>query len=605
MRKTLSILLGTTTLLFGAPTVTKTTFIEYSPGITEKFMKIDKHGNSIYESKVQIETKNFEVKNFWKKFSLDGEGQDSMKFDSISKTGTIQITAEATSICSKYEGLNEEGCSGQKPFLINQEALSNINSDGTISLLFQKDYNGTDILYDSDEDSVFYPLDIGRKGKYYKDPENGETSSHKCKSFFCAMTNMFNGFFGSTSDRGGFFSNFFNHNVAPSISNPTVEENKIVIDVRKRYIANITAGIDQIHLLAEEDKVKLELNNAASLIDYVEDTTVTGTNGNCKLFFIKFSEDSKFCSFMSGMPFIRHFASSTTTIPNKSVSVDTIQADTENALIAFAGNYSGINRTDYKNGAKVYNEEPIATRPTGFLSRLKCFFFRCPATATVKPIEVPKDTYYTFDDNKSIYMTMAVSNSISGTNINIDNFQTFKLKSIHSLTGSEKMCKVTSSYAESEYEKSSDYWVTKEFRESDIGTTVYLPKKTVVQKYKCVTFFDSYPLTSSSCKFGYIKKKDGTNTTYTKTDWTSYQWLEWCDTQIENPSYAIKEVCTGHLFWKKCHTETIDTIVQDGYTINSYISSSKRGLMIDLLPIEKLEITDKAVRLRYKLMSTN
>lgn len=88
------------TQLYGAATLTHTTLDN-----AQTLMGKDIHGATIYERQVTIETNNFKVDNFWNKFSNNGTGNGQTSYNAISKTGTVQIGVEATSLCTLYKEL--------------------------------------------------------------------------------------------------------------------------------------------------------------------------------------------------------------------------------------------------------------------------------------------------------------------------------------------------------------------------------------------------------------------------------------------------------------------------------------------------------------------
>ena len=415
IRNILVTLLISSTLLAENVTSTTTTF----PG-DETFVKVDEYGNHIYSQSVKIQTQNYKVENFWKKFSTSGDGQDSMTFSTISKSGTVQIAVESTSLCTLYPELDQNGCSGQKPFLINNEALKDsdnnaLPSGSIITLQFSKDYDGTNILYDKDNNFSFYPLDVDRDEEYYKYDEGDDS----CHSFFCVMTGLFDNFFGTS-----FFAGFFDFDV-------TSTQGSNIDDVRERYITNITAGLDQNHLMEKNITTidtsisGLNTHNPLSLIDYVENSSSTGS---CNLGFFSFGSSSTFCNFMSGMPFISFFASQT---PSQVYVIDTIQVDTENAIIAFAGDYANINVTEYETTVATNIETSSVLFPPLKIMCMILPFVSCDTTTIEEEKGRIKDSYYAFDESNATTLTMAVTND--GTKV--DGFQTFKILGIHSIVG--------------------------------------------------------------------------------------------------------------------------------------------------------------------------
>lgn len=504
-------LIGAAVMVCSAATTTDTTFS------SESDLGSDSFGNMLFERTVKIDTRNYTVDNFWKGFQDNGQGDKEEKYTSVATTGTVRITVEATSLCTMVTSLDRGGCSGQKPFVINDEVLDGMATGDTVTLLFQKNYDidSDTILYENTASDRFYPLDIQRNETYYKERASS-------KSFFGFFKIMFDAFFGSD----GFFSSFFSFGVVD-------KDNVAAEDIRQRYIANIVAGVDQDHLM-EKGVTALEttkLNDPVSLIDYQENTA---SSGSCNLFFFKFPEDNFFCQFMSGMPFISFFASSS---PATVYTVDTIEADTENALVTFAGTYAGIDLTQYQNGT-TYVQQSASTGIIGMMiEMMKCFFFGCSSSDEV---EEPMDSYYTFTGDTAVNLTFAVTSD--GTQI--DDFQTFELTGIHSMTGNERSCKV----------KRNGFifgW-----------TETFVP--------------------------GVSKTKDGK---------TNEEWLDWCDEQMEEAT--VDEGCSGF----GCFFSAFASFFSwDTYEIKAYTNGGKKALLLDL-KLTELQPGDGANTLRYKLIS--
>ncbi|MBD3823602.1 MAG: hypothetical protein IE916_03740 [Epsilonproteobacteria bacterium] len=531
MREVLSILALILACENLGATVTQTTLG------TQKEIGMDEHGSMRYSMDVTIDTQNFEIETFWNRFSNNGKGERSRSFDSISKSGTVEVTLEASSICSLYPELDAAGCSGQRPFLMNDEALSGVNLNETITLLFQKSYDGTNITYSDANGSVFYPLDIERDEKYYK--TEGQKSF---KSFFATL---FDTFF-----EGSLFSGFFSHAVETKDSLPAE-------DIRQRYIANIVSGLDQNHLL-EKSKTALStdaLNSPVSLIDYSE---AASASGSCSLFFFKFSSDNFFCNMMSAMPFISMFTSSTQAV---NYTIDTIQADTQNALIAFAGSYASKTVTTYQEGI-VYQKQSSSSGIIGtMISMMKCFFFGC---SKVNDVAEPMDSYYAFDESDAPTLTMAVTNEGE----KVDDFATFKLMGIHSLSGNEHMCQV----------KKTSFiggW-TKTFRATDSQT-----------KEQCTRYNIFGQCTQTQTVANTVDGK------------TPSEWLSWCDGIMSD--FTPSESCKRFFIFENC---TSDEPKEGSYTIKSYTNEAKVGLLLDLKFI-KLVPSDKAIKMRYKLTQSH
>jgi len=563
------LILITIALSLVAQTTTDTKFTNKTTATTDSF------GNTVFNQDVTIETNNFKVDNFWIKFQNGGAAQSN--HSTISKSATVEISIETSSLCSIYTDLDKEGCSGQKPFLINDEAIENKNVGDTISLIFQKDYDMTNdtILYTDNNASLFYPLDIDRDEKFYKSQHDNS------KSFFGIFEKIFNVFFGDNS----FFGGFFNFGVVDNSNQP-------VEDVRQRYIANIVSGVDQNHLLEkdvtdiEKDASGYKLNTPVSLIDYTEKIV---ENGGCNLFFFKFSESSPFCNIIGGLPFITIFSNTT---PTTTFEIDTIQTDTENSLITFASSYTGMTVSEYQN-ASVYQAQSVddATfyNPISAMSSMMKFFLFGPQDQDeYNKIEEPMDTYYKFEDEDAVNLTFAVTNDGD----KIDDFQTFKLTGIHSLTGNERMCRV---------KESNDYdnWTDYTFKPEGTSSQTFTDLGAVETETWCSRWRGDSPLSEGWCS-SFSRYEVPTNLDTVQTLKTPDEWLSWCDTAMETYTPTTTEVCDYVFIFPVNCRDVIDPIFVDGYQIAEYVNTSKRGLILDLKLIN-LDINDPANTVRYKI----
>ena len=348
----------------------------------------DEHGNSVYERVVDIQTSGYKVDNFWKKFSWDGKGQDTTTIEKIATKGTVRVSIEATSLCTLYPELDQDGCSGQKPFLMNSVAVPAIDSD--VSLIFKNTPSYAD--YNKSSDSEFFPLDIDRNEKFYKSQPDNK------KSFFGLFSKLISIFFRKPAD-----------------SVPEVVE-----DIRQRYMTNIVAGVDQDHLMKSgKTAINTTLNTPVSLIDYSETAT---TSGYCRLGFFRFPLSSHICNF----PFFVKVNPPVTT------QTDTIVSDTESSLVAFAGSFVGDDIEAYNNkSTRVEILEPVVS---GFFGKLKCFFFGCPKTTITRIL----GNNYAFPNETGITMSLAVSNDGS----TVDSFETFRLLGIRSVFAQSRACKI-------------------------------------------------------------------------------------------------------------------------------------------------------------------
>ena len=523
----------------GTDTTTTTTFQAEVPAGE------DEYGNTLYDREVKIDTKNFKVENFWKKFSFDATGENESTFTSLSKTGTVRISVEATSICTQYDELDSRGCSGQKPFLINNTGdIKNLKLNETITLRFQKDYEGSTLLYTSDDDTVFYPLDVERNDKYYKD-------TGSATSFFSFFGRMFSAFFGDS-----FFGKFFNYGV---VNESDASED--AVDYRQRYIANIMSGIDQDHLMK---KMKTELlyeankathNDRVSLINYSETTT---NPGSCRLFMFKMSSENKFCNFMGGLPFLSMFSASR---PDAVYTTDTIQEDTQNSLIALAGKNAEITMTSYKDDVEYFKQSESLIG--SFFNAIKCIFFGCSSSIT----EPATDITYGFTDDNAMTLTMGLADSVNPHVI--AGFKTFKLMAIHNIASRERQCKV----------KYSAGMFGSMFGSKSWEHTFVPSDGDIVQATKTSGFFSG------------TVSVDNSDVSIEGNQYDTY--LDWCD------AVASGSVVDDKVFFP------IGVMFGGGLSVveSAYINSSKKALLLDLKYI-KLTPASDSVTLRYKLVST-
>jgi len=398
----------------------------------------DKHGNVVYEREITISTPNYQVENFWKKFDFSGNGQKMSSRVNIVTKGRIRTTVEATSLCTLYPELDEDGCSGQKPFLLNNEVLSNpITAGGDeyeVVFIEANDFNNTD-------KNGFYPLDISRNIKYYEDPAitNPGTSD---RGFFGFFTKSFDFIFSKTV---GFGSDFFgNPDIADTLETGRSDEAE---DRRQRYIANIIAGVDK------EDRMKKSVNGSSatsinntlntpvSLLHYAEAKKTTKEE-SCKFMFLSTSSDGIMCRMMSGfgmdawMPFFNKTKST-------EIQSSFIMADTENSLLAMTGEIESVpymqdvggNDDDKKLSFLKNMLKPMSTM-FNFMSTM--MFGSSKSAIVSKPVE----RVYNFANDEAMTMTFAITNK--GTEVN--DFMNFKLLKIRSVYGDKiNSCKVKKS----------------------------------------------------------------------------------------------------------------------------------------------------------------
>ena len=401
-------------------TTTTTTFkdVTYN-GVTSKE---NEYGEKILYKEATIKTQNFKVTNFWDKFSDPEKG--SSTYTQVSKRGIFELSVKASFACAKG-GLAAEGCSGQKPFLLNDGILLNPDmkkaSDG--SSLPSGEYRipfDDAANYNIANDDAFYALDVDRNENFYKEPDTPPPPGKK--SFFGYIIDMFKDHFSKDTKVFG---------------DPLTPEDSAH---RDRYIANIVYGHDDDHKLkqavdgASATSIDTQLpaaNDPVSLLDY-EEELITETSG-CKGFILSFSPSSLRCRMITGfgianwMPFFSSEA--TYKVESKSV-----MADTENTLLALAGD---LNNQDYIK----QNEDEV--KRNGFLSQIfkpMTFMFSSMTrfwfgNGTPKTVEA---LVAEFKFDKYLPLTFAFTDGTQVTG-----FKHFALMGVESVYGTEvESCKV-------------------------------------------------------------------------------------------------------------------------------------------------------------------
>jgi len=433
MRKLVLSMVFIGSALLATDTITTTTFTPTT------YTEDNQYGESLYSTDVTIKTENFKIKNFWKKFS----GAPDVSYYTIATRGSVQITAKGTSLCSLYPSkLNEDSCSGQKPFFINE---GTINDNSLTSLVFTKEYNST--VNDS-----FFPIDVERNTKYYK-------ITAEASSTYTFMGKLFSSFIGDNDDgRSRFFSTIF---FRPTIID-TVEA-----DIRQRYVANLVSGLDKEHRLAKaESTIKLsEVNNPVSMIDYseeVSDPDSCGGSGN--------SLKTKIGKFFCNVPFLNWFVHTT---EGKTYVEDTIEKDTEVALISFAGTNAKLSKEDVSYYETIEKDQYSSNPIKRMFQRFSCFFGGCKQSEYFVTAEQETRSY---SEEDAMIMSIPVVNS-SGI---VTTFENVKLISIHSVVPQGLGCtfqkkgifswsdevRVSEDYL---YEKSSFFIFTRWKSKSSIG----------------------------------------------------------------------------------------------------------------------------------------
>ena len=402
-------------------TVTTTTFEDVPTTVGT-----DKYGNSFYEREATITTKNFKVDNFWSKFSEHAE--DQSVYTNISRKGSFKVTTETTSACTLDPKLDAQGCSGQKPLLLNNDAL--LTPMGGTTDEFEVAFTEAGSFVQSDA-NTFYPLDVLRDAQYYQDPAIADPTTTD-RGFFGFFTGAFDFIFSKTI---GFGSDFFGE---PDIADVGFDpRSNAAEDRRQRYIANIIAGIEQEQRMtksvdgsaATQIDALTRLNSPVSLLHYAEAQKAT-TNDQCKFMFMNLSNDGLMCRMMGGfgmdawMPF---FNKTHTTNMQSSF----IMIDTENSLLAMTGKIESVpymNNIGGSDDDKLSFLQNILKPMTTMFTMMKNMMF---GSSKASKVSNPVERVYDFDEDEAMTMTFAITNDGS----QVDDFANFKLLRVRSVYG--------------------------------------------------------------------------------------------------------------------------------------------------------------------------
>jgi hypothetical protein len=519
---------------------------------------VDQYGNQLYNQSVTIRTQNYEVDTFWSRFFNPENKQKT--YTQLSTSATAQIKVEASSACTLAgKGqLPSQGCSGQKPFLVNDETLVGIKNGDTISVIFQPAYDDASAIktYNMAKSNTIYPMDIQRTAANYQSSTPVQSGSKQ--TFF--------GFF------SGIFNFFFNKNTGSDyLKTPLIADTKYgarsldAEDRRQRYIANIISGADQDHLLSRAYKgaagtaIKTNvLNYPVSLLHYDEAKKATDAS-QCKFMFLSLSSDGFMCRAMTGfgmdawMPFF-------TSAKISEVDVSMITIDTENALLAAAGKASGKSYqkiTASTDTQKLSFLQQMLKPMTTMMSMMKTMMFgSSKSTIVSNPVEITYDL-----SSHPISLMLAVTNDGS----HIDNFQHFKLTALRSSYGDMmNQCSVKYSGAMFGIGAWSD------------------------------TFYASKGSTPSTRKKGSID--------------THAEWITWCQESTGKKGMFdyLTDWSSGGFFnpfnWMEGMWSMFSSFFGGNYKITEFKNILKRGLILDLKK-ETLTPTNRLNSSEFKILN--
>lgn len=505
------------------------------------YYNTDAFGNSYYDREATITTKNFKVQNFWSKFREGGKSESI--FSDISRKGLFRITTETTSACTLESTLPEEGCSGQKPFLINDETLENpiSGTDDEYEVVFTEASK-----YSDTASNTFYPLDIARDEQYYTNPDP-DSPEYSRSGFFGFVTSAVDGLFNLVVHKDLF-------------GVPTAQEEVLASrgisdeDRRQKYITNIMAGIEQ------KERLKMSLDGYdATQIDYLDDnydsykldyaqSKKTTMYDYCNAILIdRMNGDGLFCKLVD-------FASLNALLPfvdseaNTTIESNMILTDTENALLAMTGEIDEANRNTIETSSDVTDPSFLKQiiKPVGYVLGIVKDLLFTEEKASSAPD--PQEKVYAFDEDTAMTLTIPVTN----TGDQVDSFANFKLLKIRSVYGSQvKSCTVKSELL---------------LKILDVKT------KTFVQD-------DDY-----------VKPTDYKRPLF-KSRWTNNDWVDWCAEETGDKglfAYLIAKEDNPLIYVGKLLVGLVGEVVELLYNIEitQVGYETTRGLVLDLKRVD-------------------
>jgi len=588
----LSLLLSTQ--IYAQKTTTTTTFKDVSYGSTPIGGVENEYGETELYKEATISTQNFKVDNFWDKFSDSKNGTST--YNQVSKMGLFKLTVEGSFACAKA-GLVEEGCSGQKPFLLNQkwyentditkDANGNSLPDGEYRIPFNNAAN-----YKIDNTGAFFALDVDRNEDYYKEPEDGGESS---KNFFKFIVDMFKNYFSKTET---VYGDAFTPEEAAR---------------RDRYIANIVFGHDREHRLKKAGKTAATsvdtsypvVGDPVSLIDYEED--MLAEESGCDMFFIDLDSSSLPCRMMTGMGFANWMPFFDDDTTYEVASNKGVMSDTELTLLSLASELDNKNyNTNFKEseGSGILSE--IFKPMTFMMGSMIDFFFWDKPKVTTKQIAVN----YNFDNY--LKLMFAITDGVQVTD-----FANFDLLGVESVYGTQiTECRIQQKTSSSPMGWMKDMMFGMDEYVITSGTPLDSDLKEVYLG-KTRKIFGDNPAIDEHNKLNTRREEiqfciplfgcSGTGEDKVWATLTNEDWLDWCTRNQDAKDFGFFGSFFENivdLFTKpKTYDDQIDDLLNDAnFRVKEYKEKVHRGLILHLKKSE-LEMGQTGTTTKYKLMN--
>ena len=572
--------------VYAQQTETNTTFEDISYNGTPIGGVENEYGEIELYKEATIRTRNFKVDNFWDKFKSEANAQSI--YTNVTKLGTFKLTIEASFAC-KNDGLEKNGCSGQKPFLINSDAFGNpelkLDEAGNPLSDTGNEYR---IPYDAavnylpTRDDAFYALDVFRDGKYYSEEAGEEEISEGRKSFFASMVS--------------FFTNYFS-------KDQTIYGGVHSTEQRNRYLANIRMGLQKEYKLEKAGFVNTsdvnlaDENKVVSLIDYNSEM-ITETTG-CSGIIFSFDPDSATCKVMNffNMSNYMPFANNEDQIKIETTSV---LADTETTLLALAGELDGIDYIAQKteideNGNRSFIQEifkPMAT----FMGGMGRFFFG-ENSQNITELLIAEFEFDKF---------MPLDFIEVGTDGHVVGFRHFELLGLESVYGTEvESCRVRDTRGF--FGWASTY---KTFTKGiDTNTEICLESGFFLFNNYREEDFNQLNVTTNNRHRIFMSDWGQHDVANISTD----EWLDWCKRNQGRQNRGIfgrmidnfTSIILGENI-NETHDDQLDALLSDeNYSVDKYIEKVHKGLILHLRDKGDaiLDVGDAGTTTTYKLMN--
>jgi hypothetical protein len=192
----------------------------------ESIVGDDEYGQYIYSRNITVDVNSLDTKTIWNK-DVDA---NSLKQHTITQMSYIKPGYRPSGACD----VNPQWCSGNRPFLVNEGALTQDAKD--VEIVFQEKE-----LYQAENTLGFYPLRVDRGVDYYN-RGRGRFHGGFCFTF---ISGWMNAMFGTSQD------NYWDRD-----SNSD-SYSELFKTMRKDYVSNIVLGVPADKIYKTDDALSL------------------------------------------------------------------------------------------------------------------------------------------------------------------------------------------------------------------------------------------------------------------------------------------------------------------------------------------------------------